>query len=748
MAKKITIRFDDNIDLTSISKFSYEVYIDDIKIVYNSGTLDVMVQYNTTGDVPPNELFIEANLTDNIAKTLNLLNTYYQSPIITYSVVGNDIEVFIDSDKAVVKNLFTADNAVTLFQETQNTVIDGAYGLKYFFQYKNIVNDEYKFEIYQVGFKQARTEIVGRAKIQKASVKEHLEQIRGTSVQIELEANENLTLEDLYTQNELDFPVKLYKNGKLIFRGYLNPDGVFQSFVQNEWRITLDCVDGLGAIENLSFVKEKGLYFTGKMSAQDIVFNCLKRTGILMNINTSINVFYDGYTEVLNKNILESIFVNSSRFVKDDGKTIMSCSDVLKSILDLFNAVITQEGAEWYIYRPNELYNSNYIEFKKYGINNQFIKTTTENLSKKLGSQIDNYYPHHCNGDQKIQIKGNISAYRINYKYGFVTGLMTNPSLVHDDNFVYEGWTIMNSFWLIKDPLSPSGFIFKNGFSESTSITVKSDSVFVTTEDSLKLKLSFSVKNSSGDASSRYLKMKIQQGSHYLKYTSRGDGGHPKPIDDTVNAIWTTDSNDFYTLYLKFSNTYEIPIPPFQEDGNLSFSIIVVEPSGGITTIDSFDLIVDAGNRVEQGEFHTVQRSSLVSSNIKANKEIYNGDNVGLTFVGAIYEEDETTPTSMWHRKNVFESKPILRISAEDALRIAQRPAQIFAGSFFGYIPFLSILTINNIKGKFLAIDYNYDTFTNVGTVKWLELFNNDLPDIKYDFSLDYGNTVKPTIVY
>jgi hypothetical protein len=43
----------------------------------------------------------------------------------------------------------------------------------------------------------------------------------------------------------------------------------------------------------------------------------------------------------------------------------MSCEEVLKSILDIFGAVITQIDGEWYIYKANEIYVSLYCIVQK-----------------------------------------------------------------------------------------------------------------------------------------------------------------------------------------------------------------------------------------------------------------------------------------------------------------------------------------------------------------------------------------------
>jgi len=85
-------------------------------------------------------------------------------------------------------------------------------------------------------------------------------------------------------------------------------------------------------------------------------------------------------------------------------------------------------------------------------------------------------------------------------------------------------------------------------------------------------------------------------------------------------------------------------------------------------------------------------------------------------------------------------------LAAEEDLRIAQKPIKLFTGDAFGFLPYLSVISINNIDGKFMPIDYSYDTMTNVLKLKLLELYSAEISDLSYKFTLDYGTTVKPTI--
>jgi hypothetical protein len=208
-------------------------------------------------------------------------------------------------------------------------------------------------DIYQKNYLGFATEIFAAISINKGSVSTILEPIRGTGLSVALEANSALTFDEFSLSDEFTYKTQLRKSGQVIFNGYIKPDGIQQSFVNNEWLVNIESVDGLGLLKDLSFVQNNGLPFTGKLSMYDAIKGCLDRTGLVMTVNTAIEIEYNGY---VGTNILKDIYINSERFIKNERDTIiMDCNEVLTSILNLCSCVITQQDGQWYIYRPNDL---------------------------------------------------------------------------------------------------------------------------------------------------------------------------------------------------------------------------------------------------------------------------------------------------------------------------------------------------------------------------------------------------------
>lgn len=592
----------------------------------------------------------------------------------------------------------------------------------------------YFVSIIENGYEGTSTEIFGRISFDKGSVDNILDTVRGTSLNLKLEANPLLTFDEFSEADEKKYTVKVTKNNQTVFNGFLKPDGVTQSYVRDIWVVDLDFVDGLGSLKDLAFVKPNGLNFTGKMSIYEVISGCLDRTGLLMTINSFVDVHYLDYAGT---NILKDTYVSADRFFKIDaqttgGGTTMTCDEVLKSVLNLFSACITQENGQWWVYRPND-FTANTANF----IDNTLDTTFPKLLYKKVGSQIDNYFPHHCNGNQQIQTKGAISAYRINYKYGFRQGELLNPKLNHDSNLIFDNWTkstYLGSVVLINDPLDTSGLIMQTQY-----ILFSGTTIPILTSENISL------------LAGSQIDMVVEMESFSLGETSfafrviRSDGYY---MDN--DGTWKNSTRVVYTRNNGTGTfTWTLKCEPVPANCTVKIEIRNVLSSlddNAEVEIKSVQVNNNFNYDGRIGEFHTVSRVVAPSSIIKENQEVYNGDSIGDIFEGAIYKSDKTTLTSLWTRKNKLEEKRILQISAEDDMRIQQLPTKTFTGDFYGELPYLSIIEINNINGKFMFTEYSYDTDSNITKGKLQQFYTNEVANLDYALTFDYGKVVSPVI--
>lgn len=632
--------------------------------------------------------------------------------------------------------------------------------LKYYFEFTDVEEILHRCEIYDADFVGDSTEVNGSVSLNKAKVDDILDSVRGGGLIVVLDADSDLTFDDLYSEEERTFSVKYIRDGVELFYGWLSPEGLFEDFVQDRWQISLNCTDGVGFLKNLSYVTNEGLNFVGKQSGLEIIVNCLKRTNLEQDIYTSTNIIYEGLS--ISVNPLANVYFNSDRFVKDDGDTIMNCDEVLRSVLEDFSMCITQREGAWYLYSPNHMYNIIATQvFYAYDYNGDALDPTTVTIdfNQDLGSQINNFYPYHSGSNQQISTKSSLGAYRINYKYGLVKSFVSNNYLVSNSDTDIPDYTIIDDTYL-SFPTDRLG-IYVETNNTSLEVLQITDTISILQDSRVKLK--FNTLGIGVFASAQYygasfeVKLIGTSNTYYLKLKELISGEFTQ--NRVFSASWETTystltSGSFVSGGELFEDrpTYESEVLP--EDGDIEVRILTSvigsgapggTPDGDVFIKElSFSPIINEGNL--KGENHTFQRTNKPSSKIKDIKTVYTGDNTSDIYEGAIYKSDETTPTQNWLRIGYAESKPLLRIMGENRMRMSSRPLKEFKGSVYGYFPYLSVVTIDNVSGLFMAIEYVYSALENKVEVTFKEILNLELSDISYQLDLDYGEVVQPTI--
>jgi hypothetical protein len=292
----------------------------------------------------------------------------------------------------------------------------------------NAIPDEYLCSISQLDYAGAITEIQAQENpIQinyQNTSSNKLEPIIGSECTLNLIATEDFQLEDLYTENEREFLVEVYRNGGLIWQGFIIPDGCQESFTFPPYVISVNAVDGIGLLKNLSYVQNDGNFYLGKQTFIEVIQACLVRLEAPpLFLNTCVNIYEDSMTQGDTYDPLDQCYVNSERYLKDDQFTPMNCEEVLRSILEEWTAVMIQSSGEWYIYRPTELAVNGTLVFRRYleGFRVYDQDTLTENLDLVLGGESEGIIaaPYfHINTDQMKMIDRPYKNASMSYKYG------------------------------------------------------------------------------------------------------------------------------------------------------------------------------------------------------------------------------------------------------------------------------------------------------------------------------------------
>lgn len=629
--------------------------------------------------------------------------------------------------------------------------------LKYWVEYNDTENVSHRIELHDDSFSGASTQLNGYAVLDMPEVENNLSVIRGMGLRVNLEASITNDLSDLYTKDQRTIKVIYIRDSQTKFIGWLNPEGYFENYVNDEWEISFDCLDGLGYLENLAFVDAvSNSNIQGLRTQLDIVASALSRIGLNQNINIDINTFYTGLSTSVN--VLANVRANTDRYVKGNDNTRMTCKEVLEDVLYTYNAVIQQKDGEWFIFQPNSLFDNSTITCFRYDYLGTALNPTTQvyDLAFDLGSQIDGYYPHHSGENQQFTIYPSLAGIKIRYDYGITKSYYNNIYLKNISSVIDE-WTINDNTYVTVIN-STDGVLFDMRTYFVSHINMTSDTVNLNSGIKLKIIL-------------KYRPVQYYTYKFYQPIQLCVDDGTDIYYYDGANNVWVANDNTkrvYFSAKVKvnqtqfFSNPFDLFISELSTEatpvtGDISIKLLSPEADQGITPnsgdelkIHEIQIVNDGGNEdVLKGEEHTFQRSNNESVIIDDTIEVYTGDDPTDTYMGTTYKNDGITPTDTWFREGKTESYSLLNIMGRQMLNIRQSPVRIFTGQVYGYFDALSVVTINNRPGVYLVKSYSNDTKNNTIEIGLLQLYNNDLTDIIYTYKVDTGEEIiKPSLRY
>ena len=206
-------------------------------------------------------------------------------------------------------------------------------------------------KIYVAGYSGAVTELVGTGEpiVHEllASDDGKFDPIKGSAVTINiLSTSVNQFLDDIILRSGKDIYCIITKDAANYWIGYYSAEDYGEEWTTYH-TVSFTFVDILGKLKDKDFTDDNDVVYFGKKTLLQIIYNCLDKTGLELNLIEAINIYEtntdDGYTD----SILDQIYVDCETFIENNDP--MSCYDVLNNILMVFGARIWQQDMKWYI---------------------------------------------------------------------------------------------------------------------------------------------------------------------------------------------------------------------------------------------------------------------------------------------------------------------------------------------------------------------------------------------------------------
>lgn len=675
--------------------------------------------------------------------------------------------------KISANNTYSAEKTIntSIASKTNTTQSDNVYKLTYFIERLN-----YECKIYEYVSQSTiltPIEINGRCDLKYQDKKDLTDPIVSATLKMRLDASLDLTLEDLYSEEERHFKVELEKEGIIVFSGYILPDGIWSDFVADKWILDITATCGLSTLKNFSFSQENKQNFYGRMTAIDIINNCLQKTGLNLPIYANCQIVYDGWS---GHNILSSVYFSTERYFQNKDEP-MDCESVLKSLMQIFGATILQFNNAWYIYRAKDMVNNNPLTSTTNNLlfsvfnGSQYVQNVVKTVGDKIGSHINNAEKFHINGNQKITISPSVQAYQISYTFGDAKNVLANGGLVLEGatGINIPGWTVHTS----PDGLVDRGVRINYDYGLRSAVRslnplpyllTLNQSISVTTG----VKAVLRIKYRNDGFNSLYLNFAfgIQDGGTAKWFNLSNSSWQSSGVINRVDNYHQVVSGGNASNYGNGDAIFELEVV-FPMDGDIIIQIFRNgHGPGGLFGVHSVEFFPTSQGNIKSKDYKARILESK-SSHLKSGIEVYNGDSESDLFVGTIFKSDSDTPTKYWKRYFIdpttlaityfTEQKELLEIISSETLSMNPRPMTAFEGDFKGFINYLNFITIDSFTKpygfnqvpklfQFLKWSYSFDDDITKMFCKEIEEQNLDSNLYQVDIYENFGSESKVTI--
>lgn len=220
-----------------------------------------------------------------------------------------------------------------------------AYGLKYTLSFLSDRGNDYRIEILAKDYQGAPiAKKMGVAPVLNIAQGDGC--IQGTSLTFAVQADVDGELQEFYTTDNKQFQVLLYRNGAIMWQGYLLPELYSETYVAPPYDVSLTATDQLATLKDIEYSREDE-----QVLLQTVLEYLLSHTQLSLPLSYHMQLSMS-----LGRPMLENVYINQSAY---NGS---NCYDVLNAILLSMNCRIMQLGNQWLLTSATDSSENYYTE--------------------------------------------------------------------------------------------------------------------------------------------------------------------------------------------------------------------------------------------------------------------------------------------------------------------------------------------------------------------------------------------------
>ena len=159
--------------------------------------------------------------------------------------------------------------------------------------------------------------------------------IRGTSLEFGIRAVTDFEFLEFYTTNKREILAEYYRGTTLLWKGYVLPEQYQEIYKPAPVTVWFTASDGLGLLKDVDFT------LTGSNNQLDIILHCLSHLDLGLQVAVAITIHEENHNTAYCP--LYQTYEDASFYEN------MKCYEVLKKVLQRYDASITQSRGRWLI---------------------------------------------------------------------------------------------------------------------------------------------------------------------------------------------------------------------------------------------------------------------------------------------------------------------------------------------------------------------------------------------------------------
>lgn len=567
------------------------------------------------------------------------------------------------------------------------------------------------------------------------------EPLRGQECSLAFVATQNEQFAELFTGDDREFRVDIYKGSNLFWRGWLVADVYTEPYLAPPFEVQFSATDGIGSLKDI--LLSDGLP-EGFTTQWDLLWHILGKLNTYLPLRSGINIYETRMDMRPEDDPLQQAVVSLDAY--HDEKKAWDCAAVLSAILKPYGAYIRQYYGSWHLARAEEMRFSYVRRFYDSNGDYDYVEVfdPATPITRANGVETDKLF--WVERSQSMELRPGYREVEIYQDYGVRENLMPGGDFLEEDfnangtSKYFTGANVALTSKFILDAKKPElAMWFKDArVIPDPNLSVQSQRIWVQAEAvplGFFLKIEFRL---IGDvhinATPAEFRFALHVNNKWLMRSADGSLSW-EVLTKYISVPVTTVNNSWQTA--------EFTTPSIPEDGWLNLEIYSAMFAGDTTFFSNLYFGVQVKNielvAVKPQSPYLAKEETYKAENAKKffykpeKVEMVHGDVIPLKNAPAMYKNllmVRGTPSLDWQRRGIPEATPILELLADTMLALNSSPSKLITGALKGFFPWDSTIMDKIRKTRFLPTSFEYNDRKNTTSGEFIELLGTTIPAV------------------